>query len=62
MKTRYAIAIALLAGQLAGCSWVRKVWPWGSEDEVPVTRPTSEDANVPEPATPLSGTPAGGAR
>jgi len=49
MKTRCLIAVVSLSAQLAGCSWVREVWPWGKEDSVPVTRPTSEDANAPEP-------------
>jgi parvulin-like peptidyl-prolyl isomerase len=46
MKARYVIAVACLSAQLAGCSWVRKLWPWGKEDSVPVTKPASEDANA----------------
>ena len=51
MRTTCAIAIVLVSVQLTGCSWARKLWPWGREDSVPVTRPIAEDANVvfPEP-------------
>lgn len=36
--------------QLGGCAWVRSLWPWGGEREVPVTPPSSgEPAGAPEP-------------
>ncbi|HUS90885.1 MAG TPA: hypothetical protein VM695_03505, partial [Phycisphaerae bacterium] len=45
MKARYLFAILLAAAPLSGCSWVRQVWPWGRDEDVPVTRPL-EDPNA----------------
>ena len=52
MNARTVIGIVALSVSLAGCSEGRKLWPWGAEAGVPVTRPTSEDVNRPEPASP----------
>ena len=43
---KYAIAIALLALELAGCSSRQVAWPWNKPQGVPLTKPTSQDANV----------------
>ncbi len=43
---KYAIAIALLALELAGCSSRQSAWPWNKPQGVPLTKPTSQDANV----------------
>jgi len=43
---KYAIAIALLALELAGCSNRQVAWPWNKPQGVPLTKPTSQDANV----------------
>ena len=55
MKARNAIVIVLMSVQLAGCGWLRDLWPWGRKD-VPVTPPSKTDANqaevIPGPARP----------
>ncbi len=43
---KYAIALALLALELAGCSSRQVAWPWNKPQGVPMTKPTSQDANV----------------
>ena len=43
---KYAIALALLALELAGCSDRQVAWPWNKPQGVPLTKPTSQDANV----------------
>jgi parvulin-like peptidyl-prolyl isomerase len=43
---KYAIALALLAVELAGCSGRQTAWPWSKPQGVPLTKPTSQDANV----------------
>ena len=52
MRVRYLLAVLLVSSLLPGCAWVRKVWPWGGEEEgVPVTQP-QEDPNADVPAGP----------
>jgi parvulin-like peptidyl-prolyl isomerase len=43
---KYAIALALLALELAGCSNRQVAWPWNKPQGVPLTKPTSQDANA----------------
>ena len=43
---KYAIALVLLALELAGCSGRQSAWPWNKPQGVPLTKPTSQDANV----------------
>ena len=43
---KYAIAIVLLALELAGCSGRQVAWPWNKPQGVPLTKPSSQDANV----------------
>ena len=47
MKANILIATTALAAIVAGCSSADKPWPWHrDEGGVPVTRPTTEDANA----------------
>ena len=43
---KYAIAIALLTLEMAGCSNRQVAWPWNKPQGVPLTKPTSQDANA----------------
>jgi parvulin-like peptidyl-prolyl isomerase len=55
---KYAIALALLAVELAGCSGRQTAWPWNRPQGVPLTKPTSQDANVVFAAAPAKSAPA----
>ena len=55
---KYAIALALLAVELAGCSGRQTAWPWNKPQGVPLTKPTSQDANVVFAAAPAKSAPA----
>lgn len=48
MKAKYVITMALLAGSLGGCAWMKEnLWPWGRQEGPPVIRPSHVDAVPP---------------
>jgi parvulin-like peptidyl-prolyl isomerase len=55
---KYAIALVLLALELAGCSNRQVAWPWNRPQGMPLTKPTSQDANVVFAEAPAKSSPA----
>ena len=53
MRARRHLVIPLVLTLLPGCEWVRNAWPWGQDEDVPVTQPR-EDPNAGEPIGPVA--------